>query len=181
MAFGSLWCYGSGRGLSPLRSPPSLQVTETEAEASSLQLSLDRLNLSLAKAVEAESSLQEKVQALTASLSQSHSSAASAQEKALQLQKALTASEHDRRVLQVGGWGWGWGTGCVWAAEFPLRLWQSHSAPRHLACAGASGGRCAGCQPLRPLCQLRSVWTRPARLFPKPRSKTGPLRRNSSP
>lgn len=72
-----------------------------------LQLSLDRLQLSLAKATEAEASWKEKAQGLVASLSESSSSATLAQEKLLQLQKALTASEHDRRVLQVRELGGG--------------------------------------------------------------------------
>lgn len=71
-------------------------------KASALQMSVDRLTLTLGKAEESESSLKDKVQSLSAALTESSAGADSAEEKVLQLQKALTASEHDRRVLQVG-------------------------------------------------------------------------------
>lgn len=76
-------------------------MAEGEARASAQQLSLDRLHLALAKATETETSLQEKARGLSAALLESKAHGGAAQEKALELQKVLTASEHERRVLQV--------------------------------------------------------------------------------
>uniref|UniRef100_K7FYX7 Ciliary rootlet coiled-coil, rootletin n=1 Tax=Pelodiscus sinensis TaxID=13735 RepID=K7FYX7_PELSI len=78
------------------------QVADSETKASALQLSVERLHLTLAKAEEGESALKDKVQGLCLSLSEINASAGTTQEKVLQLQKALMAGEHDRRVLQVG-------------------------------------------------------------------------------
>lgn len=48
-----------------------------------------------------ESQLREQLQALAASLTDSNTTAGSARDQAAQLQRALTASEHDRKMLQV--------------------------------------------------------------------------------
>lgn len=48
-----------------------------------------------------ESQLREQLQAMAASLADSKAAAGSARDQAAQLQRALTASEHDRKMLQV--------------------------------------------------------------------------------
>lgn len=48
-----------------------------------------------------ESQLREKLQSMAASLTESNAATGAAQDQATQLQRALTASEHDRKMLQV--------------------------------------------------------------------------------
>nr|XP_025036497.1 rootletin [Pelodiscus sinensis] len=91
---------GRGTGSRPDCTDPT-QVADSETKASALQLSVERLHLTLAKAEEGESALKDKVQGLCLSLSEINASAGTTQEKVLQLQKALMAGEHDRRVLQT--------------------------------------------------------------------------------
>uniref|UniRef100_K7FZ16 Ciliary rootlet coiled-coil, rootletin n=1 Tax=Pelodiscus sinensis TaxID=13735 RepID=K7FZ16_PELSI len=98
---GELGRCGRGTGSRPDCTDPT-QVADSETKASALQLSVERLHLTLAKAEEGESALKDKVQGLCLSLSEINASAGTTQEKVLQLQKALMAGEHDRRVLQVG-------------------------------------------------------------------------------
>ena len=70
----------------------------------SLRLEAERLGASLCRAEQQESQLRERLQGLSAQLSESSTSVGAAQEQAAQLQRALTASEHDRRMLQVRGY-----------------------------------------------------------------------------
>lgn len=48
-----------------------------------------------------ECKLREQLQSMAASLTESNAASGVAQEQAAQLQRALTASEHDRKMLQV--------------------------------------------------------------------------------
>lgn len=48
-----------------------------------------------------ESQLREQLQGMAASLTESNAAIGAAQDQAAQLQRALTASEHDRKMLQV--------------------------------------------------------------------------------
>lgn len=65
-----------------------------------MQLSVDRLSLTLAKAEEGESSLKTRVQNLNQTLSQSNYQTADLQQKLTALQSALQSSEAERRVAQ---------------------------------------------------------------------------------
>ncbi|XP_041437873.1 uncharacterized protein LOC121399941 [Xenopus laevis] len=76
------------------------QLSDSEGKVSTLQLCVDRLTGTLAKAQESETSLKEKVQSLTGALSESNCTSASSHDQLNQLQKVLTASEHERRILQ---------------------------------------------------------------------------------
>lgn len=66
-----------------------------------LQVESERAATALARAELQAAQLHERLQNLTAALSESNSSTGAAQEQAAQLQSALSASEHDRRTLQV--------------------------------------------------------------------------------
>lgn len=79
----------------------SRQVADGEVKAGTLQLTVERLNGTLAKVEESEGALRDKVKGLTEVLAQNSASLTGAQDKNLQLQKALTACDHDRQVLQV--------------------------------------------------------------------------------
>ena len=65
-----------------------------------MQLSVDRLSLTLAKAEEGESSLKTRVQTLNHTLSQTNYQAADLQQKLGGIESALQSSEADRRLLQ---------------------------------------------------------------------------------
>lgn len=66
-----------------------------------LQVESERAATALARAELQEAQMHERLQNLTAALSESNSSTGAAQEQAAQLQSALSASEYDRRTLQV--------------------------------------------------------------------------------
>ena len=63
-----------------------------------MQLSVDRVSLTLAKAEEGETSLKTRVQSLNQTLSQTNYQAADLQQKLTSLQSALQSSEAERRV-----------------------------------------------------------------------------------
>lgn len=79
------------------------KLGESEDRCASLAVSEERLSASLARAEQQESRLREQIQQLSHSLGDSRSSGDGLQEQVSQLQRALTASEHDRRLLQVPG------------------------------------------------------------------------------
>lgn len=78
-------------------------LTETHGFLAVLQVESERAATALARAELQEAQLHGRLQNLTAALSESNSSTGVAQEQAAQLQGALSASEHDRRTLQVSG------------------------------------------------------------------------------
>lgn len=77
------------------------QLHEAEDRAQSLQLSIDRLSLALAKYEEGESSLKNRLQSLNYSLNQQTSQQNDLHDKLAAQQGALASSESDRRILQV--------------------------------------------------------------------------------
>lgn len=81
--------------------PVCAQVSDSEMKASALKLELDRLHLALARAEESEGTLKERLQSLAQCVAESNTSQAAAQDRLLTLQKSLSASEQERRLLQV--------------------------------------------------------------------------------
>ncbi len=73
---------------------------ERDEKCQSLQLSVDRLSLTLAKAEEGESSLKTRVQSLNQTISQSNYQSADLQQKLGGIQNTLQSSEAERRVAQ---------------------------------------------------------------------------------
>ena len=72
---------------------------DLESKTTSLQLTVDRLTLALAKTEEEEASFREKVSELSVSLNDSNMTTQGLQERMQQLQRALTNSEHDRKIM----------------------------------------------------------------------------------
>lgn len=75
-------------------------IQDREEKCQSLQLSLDRISLTLAKTAEGETSLKTRVQSLNQTLSQSNFQAADLQQKLGGIQNAFQSSEAERRVAQ---------------------------------------------------------------------------------
>jgi rootletin len=71
-----------------------------ESKTTSLQLTVDRLTLALAKTEEEENSFRERVSELSVSLNDSNTTTQGLQDRIQQLQRALTNSEHDRKIMQ---------------------------------------------------------------------------------
>jgi chromosome segregation ATPase len=75
-------------------------IQDREEKCQSLQLSVDRLSLTLAKAEEGESCLKTRVQSLNQTLSQTNYQAADLQQKLGSIQNVVQSSEAERRILQ---------------------------------------------------------------------------------
>ena len=70
------------------------------SQTQSLQLTIDRMSLALAKSEEEEHTVKDRMQHLNLTLSDSTATISDLQDRISQLQRALTSSEHDRRILQ---------------------------------------------------------------------------------
>lgn len=77
------------------------QISDLESKAQSLQLTIDRLSMNLARTEEEENTQKDKVHQLNLSLCEHQGNLQNIQDKLIQLQSTLASSEHDRRSLQV--------------------------------------------------------------------------------